>query len=109
MQFSMDVIKHYACHSILTFQEVSFEEGVANLLVYGMCSGGVQSGPSPAKSEGRHHKVDVTLIHMVGVPESEGVSNICISMSCELASQIPCSLVPRLERGRPGNEAKKLW
>ena len=42
-----------------------------------MCSGHVQSGLSPAESEGGSHKADVTLVEMVGVPECVGATLQC--------------------------------
>ena len=75
--------------SILTFQEMSSEEGVANLLVYGMCSIGIQSGLCPAKSEGRNHKADITLVEMVGVPE--WVSTPFQSHVASLTSEYSCT------------------
>ena len=70
----------WMCKSAIipTFQEVSSEEGVADLLIDGMCYGGVQSrlGPGwPASSKRRGHKNGITLTDVGGVPEygREGV------------------------------------
>ena len=60
---------------LLTFQEVSSEEGVADLLIDGMCYRGVQSRLGPACCEGGKCEDDVGLVEVVGIPE-------CLCVCC---------------------------
>ena len=62
------------CKSVIisTFQEVSSEEGVTDLLINSMCYVRVQSRPGPvwpASSKRRSHKYGISLADVGGVPE----------------------------------------
>ena len=61
--------------TLLTFQEVSSEEGVADLLIDVMCYCGVQSRLGPACSEGGECEDDIGLVEVVGIPE-------CVCVCC---------------------------
>ena len=61
--------------TLLTFQEVSSEEGVADLLIDGMCDRGVHSGLGPVCSEGGKREDDIGLVEVVCIPE-------CLCVCC---------------------------
>ena len=48
---------------------MSSEEGVADLLIDGMCYSGVQSRLGPACGEGGKCEDDIRLVEVVGIPE----------------------------------------